>query len=236
MQTHISQTPEYSAGTHISTLLHTDTTDQPILVLLAGGTALCVLEHIDESKLGPHVTIMMGDERFTNDPKLNNFLQLKKTSFYRRARAHNVNSIETVPDTVRETPTSFAAGINKTLQYYFKTRQNAYVICLFGIGTDGHFASVFPDDSRASFYKKFHTDALYIATHTKSSTPTDRVTLTPYFIKHHADEIILYATGEEKCNGVLKDLQLQNAKEHELPAHIPSRHPQSHLFTDCSHE
>lgn len=233
MRSNVSDTPEYAAGAHISTTLST-VSDRPVLLLLAGGSSRAVLEHIDESALGPHMTIMMGDERFTEEPAYSNFLQLKETGFYDRAHKHNVNIIETVPDTAKETPESFAIGIDKTVRYYLKTQRGAYVIALCGIGADGHFASIFATHSRKMFYERFHTDSLYIHVHEDSAECTERLTLTPYFIKHYVDEVVLYATGAEKCERVLNKLLNETLKEHELPALIPSRHPHAHLFTDCT--
>jgi len=231
MQIDITKSPAEHAGKHISRVLRKHT---QVLLLLSGGSSLEVLNCIDEFALGPHITIMMADERFSNSENANNFLQLKNTSFYDTALRRKVSFIETVPDTNSTIPKDFAIAVEKTLQYYIKLNGRSHVLALFDVGVDGHFASIFPKDERELFYKQFHTNDLYIHVHEEGDQHPERTTITPYFLKNHVDEVVLFATGKQKCDRVLKEIQNTNCKEHHTPAIIPTRHPHSHLYTDCS--
>lgn len=232
MQIDVSISPAERAATNLNELLGTHN-EQDILLLLSGGSALSVLAYIDEFVLGPNVTAMMADERFSTHPDVNNFSQLRESAFYEAAQRRNVRFIETVPDTLQDTPESFAIGIEKMLHYYFKIHQRPYVLSLLGIGEDGHFASVFPNTERTLFEQTYHTNKLYIEVHEPANEHPNRTTITPYFIKRYVDDVLLYATTRDKCDTVLQTLIDNDVNEHELPARIPARHPHSVLFTDC---
>ena len=226
----VSDTPAENAGNHISEILQKRS---QVLLLLSGGSSLEVLNAIDEFALGTHITVIMADERFCNNESGNNFLNLKNTSFYDVALKQGVAFIETVPNTKDATPEDFAIAINKTLSYFMKLNAGAYVTALLGVGEDGHFASVFPKDARELFYAQFHTNDLYIAVHEEGVTYPDRTTITPYFLKNHVNEVVLFAKGETKCKRILSELRNEQCKEYDVPAVIPARHPNSFLFTDC---
>ena len=51
--------------------------EQPVLLMLSGGSAFSILDYIEADVLGPNLTISILDERCSSDSKINNFLQLK---------------------------------------------------------------------------------------------------------------------------------------------------------------
>ena len=92
MKTQTSDSPAFDAGQYIQEKLLAHK-DEYILLLVAGGSALNVLEYIDGSKLNSKVTLATTDERFTHETKGNNFAQLQTTNFYKDAREVDVSCI-----------------------------------------------------------------------------------------------------------------------------------------------
>src|SRR6185369_10087310 len=72
------------AGEHLNFFL-TENLKRPVLLMLSGGSSLAILEYVGKTALGENLTISMLDERFSEDPAINNFAQLQKTEFYKDA-------------------------------------------------------------------------------------------------------------------------------------------------------
>jgi 6-phosphogluconolactonase/glucosamine-6-phosphate isomerase/deaminase len=152
MKTQTSDTPSLEAGQYIQEKLASHK-DEYILLLVAGGSALAVLEAIDGTKLTSKVTIATTDDRFTHEAKGNNFAQLQQTNFYKDAREVGVQCISSKPQ-MSDTHESFTKRITLAFEDYFKIHSNSYTIGLFGIGEDGHTASIFPT-SESEFISKY---------------------------------------------------------------------------------
>jgi len=75
-----SPTPVTVAADHLNQAL-TEYRTQSVLLMLSGGSALTILEQVNVSLLGPHVTITTLDERFSIDSTVNNFAQIAATNF-----------------------------------------------------------------------------------------------------------------------------------------------------------
>ncbi|MFT5037420.1 MAG: 6-phosphogluconolactonase/glucosamine-6-phosphate isomerase/deaminase [Candidatus Azotimanducaceae bacterium] len=232
MKINASNQPEIASGTHVSEALKQG--HKNYLVLLSGGSALSVLDSIDNAVLGPHITFMMADERFSDDPKINNYLQFTQTELYRQVGESGAKTINSVPDPKKGSSEETALSIEKTFEYYFKVHEDCYVLALMGIGEDGHIAGIFPKKSVGDFSQKFITNTLYISVHEKENKHQERMTITPYFIKKHVNEIVIFASGKNKCNGILQQLQNTDSSEHEVPALMLSRHKNATLYTDCT--
>src|SRR3989338_11096224 len=72
-----------------------ENSEKGILLMLSGGSSLKLLPLINTGLLDLRVTITVLDERFSNDPKINNFAQISQTDFYRIAKDRGVNFIDT---------------------------------------------------------------------------------------------------------------------------------------------
>lgn len=230
MKTVISNTSALDAGAYIQEQLSLDK-ERKILFIISGGSSLSVLAHINQSVLGDHITVILSDERYTEDPTGINFIQLQKTDFYTHGLEQHVNFISSKPHN-RESHSEFAQRLDTTLQTYLNEHTNLYVIGLFGIGEDGHTASIFPT-SQVAFESTFKGDALYTAVTQEVTTYTQRVTITPSCIQETLDEVVLYAVGSVKCDNILNYIHNKNFTHFQIPALIPAQHPQSILFTDC---
>lgn len=230
MRSHITETPDMAAGKYVSSILESHKS-QPVLLLLSGGSAFSILDHIDHSVLGEHITIGFVDERFTYDPQGNNFLLLSKTSFYSKALNSGVQFIESVPGEF-EKHHEFAIRMNEQLDQYTAEHPSGYNIGIFGIGEDGHTAGIFPSPIE-TFSRIYQTGDLYIHVTQTAHEYAERTTVTPTFIEESLDEVVLYAVGKNKCENILDYMYNKTFTQHEIPALIPASHPQSMLFTDC---
>ena len=65
----------------------------PTLFLASGGSSLKLLEPI--VIFPPNLTVGVLDERFSEDPKVNNFTQLAETSFFQKAQEKGAYFIDT---------------------------------------------------------------------------------------------------------------------------------------------
>lgn len=234
MDVHVSKNPAQKAGECISRKLQ-EHKGEMRLILLSGGTSFDVLDHISADMVDEKTTFMMADERFSEDSAVNNFAQLTTHTFFSEAKARGAQFIESTVDTQNTTKEAAAYAMHKALQYFFKVHPKHYVLAQLGVGTDGHFASVFPQTTDEAFARTYRSTDLYVALDAPQSAAhtKERMCVTPYFLKNHVSDIVLYAVGEEKCNGVLSRLVDSTEHEYELPALIPMRHKSSYLFTDC---
>lgn len=90
---HRSENPAECAGILLEEWLeHSGHT--PILLLLSGGSAFDLLDHISPEVLGAHITIGMLDERFDTEPSINNFAQLQTLRFYETAKQAGCSFID----------------------------------------------------------------------------------------------------------------------------------------------
>ena len=198
-----------------------------VLLLLAGGSALDVLEYVDTSSINEYTTIMMMDERFSSKPDENNYLQMSKSSFFEKITKNEAYTIPTVPEE-GETLESFAEILNNTLHTYFSEHPNATVLALFGIGADGHTAGIFPMKN-VDFVDTYGQGELYVPGHTAPAPFTQRSSITPKCIMQHVTTAFVYAVGAEKT-AILQTLH-DPYELHELPAYIHTQ-IESKIFTD----
>jgi 6-phosphogluconolactonase/glucosamine-6-phosphate isomerase/deaminase len=198
-----------------------------ILLLLAGGSALQVLDLLDTAYLNEYVTIMMMDERFTSDPKENNFLQMTKTAFHAITSAQGITMLPSVPKE-EESHADFTKRIEDALTSYITYKPEATIIALFGIGPDGHTAGIFPMD-KESFVDTYGQGQLYTQVNYEKNPSPERCSITPKFITNYITKSFVYATGESKLP-ILTTIQ-DPYELHEMPAHI-HEHINSELFID----
>jgi 6-phosphogluconolactonase/glucosamine-6-phosphate isomerase/deaminase len=230
MKTNISDIPEKEAGDYIGKRL-LEHQSVPILLLVSGGSSLAVLEHVDEATLGSHITVGLVDDRFTTDAEGNNFRVMQRTLFYARCAEKGVQFIPSFPDE-QETHTKYCERIKQALENFYKQHPQGHTIGIFGIGEDGHTASIFPS-SESDFLTSYATDAFYTEVKRPALTYPLRGTVTPAFIEDKIDDVVLYAVGSTKCDNILNYMHNKNFAHYQIPALIPAQHPQSILFTDC---
>ena len=219
--------PAHDAGLFITQSMFEHINDR-VLLLLSGGSSLEILKYIDTDVLGPHITIMMADERFTDDALGNNFSQLSHTDFYRDAK---VAGVKFISSKVRkdETHSAFTKRLRDKLLKYLKGSSKPFIIGTFGIGHDCHTASIFPKQTKKEFDKIYATSASYISINEPNNEFHKRTTVTPEFIKNEINEVIIYAAGKQESLFALQYAKTVN----QCPALLLTEHGNFTLFTDA---
>ncbi|MBI5530212.1 MAG: 6-phosphogluconolactonase [Candidatus Doudnabacteria bacterium] len=203
----------------------------PILLLLSGGSALSVLDYIGQTSLGENLTVSVLDERFSEDPSINNFSQLQKHDFYQLALNVDVSFFGTLPRPA-ETIDQLALRWEANLKKWKEENPNGLIMATLGMGADGHTAGIFPfPEDAGKFHKLFENDnwvAAYSAAG-KNKFP-ERLTTTATFFKL-IDFGFVYACGKEK-SAMLKQALAGKNEFSVLPACAWQNIKEVMVFTD----
>lgn len=233
-----------SAGEKLTELVQKNR-GREILLLLAGGSAMKMLAYIKPDALGPHITITMLDERFSADPKVCNFLQLKALPFYELAVKASVNIFDTssqnrprnslgsrTPKT--ETREELTTRWEEFLREWIAENPDGKVIATFGIGEDGHICGVMPfPEAPQKFFELFENNSRLVIGYdagAKAKFPL-RVTTTFSFLRKHMTEGVVFVSGEEKRMALARVLGPRGALP-EIPAWIFHELPNITIFTN----
>lgn len=189
-------------------------TKRPVLLMLSGGSALTILEHVDMSLLGPHVTITTLDERFSIDLTVNNFSQITATDFYKKTAEQGVQTISTIVKN-HETLSEAAKRFDTALHHWSESHRDGLVIATMGVGPDGHTAGIFPQQPNLN---PETTDWVVSYEVPPEINPyTKRITVTPTFLKTQVTEAICLIAGEGKRD-VLRNIQSDDCVLTDMPA------------------
>ena len=219
------------AGNALNALL-ANTKNVPTLFLTSGGSALEILSYVDKKNLNSHLTIGVLDERFSKDPAVNNFLQLKSTNFYQMAKEARASFIETVPG--NETLSEFSQRFESLLRKWKKLNPEGKLFITQGIGVDGHTAGIMPYPENPKLFQELFEDKLHwvVGYNAKNKNPYPlRATVNLTFLREVVDVSIVYLVGVEKKPALEKIL----AKEGTLwqtPGRIVREMKEVKLFTD----
>jgi len=204
----------------------------PALILLAGGSSLSLLEKIDISRLPADATIGMSDERFSDDPKINNFSQLSETAFCRKARERGAKFIDSRVKK-GETLAGFGRRVERLLRDWEDRNPNGKCIATFGIGEDGHTEGMmpFPENPQA-FKELFEGNDWYAAYDASGKNPHAlRATITATFIRKRIRSGVAFVSGENKRAALSKVLSGEGTLA-ETPARLLRENQNITLFTD----
>ncbi len=223
-----------TAGEALNELL-INNKNTPVLLMLSGGSAFSMLKYADDEGLSENLTISMLDERFSGEPKINNFSQLQKLNFYERALKKHVNFINTLPRS-GELMDDMKIRWQLALKNWVDKNLNGKIFAIFGIGADGHTAGIFPYPDDATFFcknfEKQHWLTGYSATG-KNLYP-QRITTTFTFFKK-IDAAIVYVCGENKKQAFKKFIK-GAGQPHELPALGIYETKKQQIFTNINLE
>lgn len=172
--------------------------NKPVLLFLGGGSALNVLDFVGKSALSKNLTVTMTDERFSADPEANNFSRMQKTDFYALALEAGVSFFGTLPRP-NEKIEELARRWEDNLKSWKKENPPGEMLALFGMGSDGHMAGIFPfPENREKFNNLFGGENWISAYNAEGKTKFNlRITTTPALFKQ-ISEAFLFACGEEK--------------------------------------
>lgn len=205
----------------------------PTLLLLSGGSAFEIIKEIKADCLGNYLTVGMLDERFETDPKINNFLQLKATEFYRLANESGCEFIESIPDNEKSVE-DFAEKIEERWKNWRTRNSNGKIFITQGVGADGHTAGVMPYAKNKKFFKKtFEDDSSFVAGYdagSKNRYPK-RATATLSFLKNEVDVSLVWIVGKEKIKP-FNDIMSDKGDLAETPARIIREMKDAIIFTN----
>lgn len=210
--------------------------ETPVLLLLAGGSARAVLEYVDESALGNHVTVTVTDERFSEELDINNFTQLQADPFYNKLVRTDSFAISTEvwPEDTHE---MHRQRFEKALRDWKRDFPYGTVIAVLGVGTDGHIAGIIPgvhEGSRFSEVFDAQADVVALDAGARNEFPL-RTTVSLPFLRA-VDFAYVYAVGASKKPILKKMIQktegtTAQALEH-MPAAIVQEMRHVEIFTD----
>jgi 6-phosphogluconolactonase/glucosamine-6-phosphate isomerase/deaminase len=228
MKIHVSQFPARDAGKHLSSVL-TSYVHDSVLLLVSGGSAFELLDFIDLHSISDRVTLGVLDERFSIDPHINNFSQLRDTSFFKRALEQKVCILDS---SVRnsETHQEFVCRIEEMIHTWCANNPKGHIIATMGMGADGHTAGLFPyiynnseiDDNRFVYGHTLPIDV---------NQYTERVTVTYSFLKTYVDHAFVYVSGDSKKEA-LKSLVAPDGSIEQTPCRVMREMKDVSLYTD----
>lgn len=204
-----------------------------VLLMLSGGSAFELLEFIDSSLLGSHITLSILDERFSENPTINNFAQLKQTSFYTIAVERGCNFIDTQvqPNDDLE---SLKNRFEKAVALWRKRNEHGFIIATLGIGKDTHIAGTLPYPEDEMLFKNLfeNAESLFVGYDAgeKNKYPL-RITPTNPFLRSAINYALVYVAGESKKQSLIRTLMTRELL-HRVPARIIHEMKAVTLVTD----
>lgn len=233
VSTHVTDRPLEEAG-RLFTQWLAERKGLPTLVLVSGGSARGILDHVSDATLGAHVTLSVLDERFSADPAVSNFAQLSQTKFYERAQRCGVTCIDTRPQG-GESAAALAARFEGELRSWRKAYSDGEVLITQGMGPDGHTAGIIalPTD-RGEFHRLFVETERWVVDYVVPeglNEYRERVTVTVPFLVEEVRRSLMYASGKEK-QAVLKRFSEEQLELHTFPAIVLYRMQDVTLVTD----
>lgn len=220
------------AGEVLSNMLK-DCRDNTILLMLSGGSAFELLEFFDSSLLGKHITISVLDERLSADPTINNFAQLKQTSFYNTAVEQGCSFIDTEMQP-NDNLESLRNRFQKAILSWRKKYENGIIIATLGIGTDMHIAGTMPYPEDEALFKDLFedTDSIFVSYDAgeKNKYPL-RITPTNHFLRSGIDHALVYVVGVSKKQSLSRTLMTKELL-HRSPSRIIHKMKNVTLVTD----
>lgn len=207
---------------------------KPLLFLISGGSSLKVLEYINTSVFTPKSTLVVSDERYSTDPKINNLAQIEQTDFYKKVISSGCSIIDSKPKQ-SETLTQFAQRFESELKKWVNENSDGVIIASAGIGPDAHTAGIMPyPENETIFNNMFNTNDVWTIGYdagSKNQYPL-RVTITLPFIRK-IDYAVLYVQGGIK-RPALEKLLAHTGNVHESPCRIWREIENTELFTDIA--
>lgn len=210
--------------------------DVPVLLLLSGGFALKLLDHIDLASASQQLFVTMLDERLSTDPAISNFGALTKTVFYRDAKDQGAHFIDTRP-AEDEHVEELAMRCSRSLRAVLTAHKDLVIIATMGVGADGHTAGIMPYPEDEEFF-----DATFVSTTqsfigydagTKNQFPL-RMSVTISFLRDRVDHAVMLATDAGGDRDALTRVQSDHGKLYNTPARVVRDMQDVSIFTDIT--
>jgi len=203
----------------------------PILLMLSGGSALSILDYVGPAVLGANLSLSLLDERFSQDPLINNFAQLQKTDFYKDAFEAEASFFGTLPRP-NETIAELRGRWDKNLKLWHNENPKGLIVATLGMGTDGHTSGILPFPENPDEFNRLFNGKDWTVQYRadgKSKYP-ERVTTTIPFLKNIDFAFALVCGAEKRAK--FDDLQSGKHTNAELPAMVWHKMKDVKVFTD----
>lgn len=238
---HISSvSSKEEAGTQLTQQLNVKlqeahTKKQQVLLLVSGGSAFDLFASIAVSLIDQNVTIGVLDERYSTDPKENNFAQFQQTDFYQAVKDQGAKFIDT---TVQdgESHEAHAMRFQKALFDWKASHPDGVIIATVGIGPDGHTSGILPFPENPSLFSElFETPQKLVAAYDADGKNPYRYrsTTTNIFLREYIDHAFVYAVGENKRDA-LGRVVAESGDLPTTPARVLREMKDVQVFTDIA--
>ncbi len=207
--------------------------DSNILFLSSGGSSLKILNNINPEVLTEKLIVTVLDTRLEVDLKDENYEQLAKTEFYKKAAEKGVQFLDS---SAFQTLSLSEAGKNfdTLLKNWLANHQAAKIVATIGMGVDGHIAGImpFPDDKKSFDSLFVDTNNLAVAYDVPSGGKfPKRLTVTYPFLSK-IDRVVSYITGDDKRPKLLELAGKNFFSNNQFPGIILRKLNKVSIFTD----
>ena len=202
---------------------------KPVLLMLSAGSALSLLNYVGKTALGENLTVSMLDERFTMDPKVNNFSKMQKTDFYQDALDSEVSFFGSLPR-AGETKEELANRWQTNLQNWRTENPKGLIIASLGMGADGHTSGITPMADESTFNHLFSNHDWIKAYTAENQEYKERVTATLTFLKMIDIALALVCGNDKKPK--LQEVIKKQGSVNTLPALAWHGIKEVRVFTD----
>lgn len=210
--------------------------ERPFLFLSSGGSCFELLDSFSEHFLDSFHTVGMLDERYSREERVNNFSQLTRTPFWRKATMRGVQWIDT---RVREGEAleELEERFEGALRAWKANNPLGRCVATFGMGLDGHIAGMMPYPENPDRFSFLFEDPFqwvigYDATKEKNEFPL-RITTQMTFLRNVIDCGVCIITGQGKKAAFERLLALEGTLP-ETPARILREMRNVSVVTDIS--
>lgn len=189
------------------------------LILLSGGgnieiakQALLPLIAQNADSFSSQITMMVLDERMSNDPQINNSLLFTEAG---------LSVTPTIPHS-HETVAEFGQRFHQILGHWLEQHPDGKILATLGMGADGHIAGISPFPAEPERFQTLFVDnPQYAVGYQGNLEPAERVTITLSFFQR-IQTVLGYISGEEKSEAFTAFVKEST---------IPAQHPVQLLHT-----
>lgn len=202
----------------------------PTLLLLSGGSCLSVLPHIKDVSFNG-VTAVVLDERFDQTNENNNFSQIENLPWSGYFLENGGTFISTKV-LEADTQQSLAERFEVQIENWITKNPNGRMIALFGMGSDGHTAGIFPFPENKKLFEDMFDGKSMIASYDANGKNkfSKRITTTNILFGR-IDSGFAYIFGDDK-KAALDDFRKGVKEANELPVSFLKNVKKIKIVTD----
>jgi len=203
------------------------------ILLCSGGSSLKIFDEFNPDNMdwkGGTITVL--DERYTDKVDSINSCGLIENGSIKKALSLGAKFFEVNDGDLSVSIEEKTKKFDDFLTGWIEKNPDGAIYATVGMGSDGHIAGIFPDNSSEDFEITYKTGD-FVVSHSKGVGEfAKRITITPRFIEK-IDDIILYVGGADKCEILTAGLKKDSVTS-QLPVSLLVKGKNLvHLATDC---